>query len=137
MRPWLKWTLIALPWGLLSLAGYAYVASGLRSFWDSSTQAHSMARTAFFADLAFEGCVGPDAVMAVAEARGWFHEVMDEPLHWCHAPVGLTDWIHVNVSPPLPFSNEGENAAYVGFDANGCMADWDYVSGPGSTCPDH
>lgn len=77
-----------------------------------------------------------DEVIAQAEARDWSVVIMDAPLHWCHAPTGLTDWVHVEVSPPLPFSTEGENAAYIAFDDNSCMVRWEYTSGPGSTCPD-
>ena len=125
------------PW--LGMVGFGYLAvqASVGDWWDASTDAHSMARRAYFADLAYEGCVGRDAVIAAAEARDWNVVLMVEPLNWCHTPTGLTDWVHVDVSPPLPFSTEGENAAYIAFDANGCMAEWSYDSGPGSTCPTH
>lgn len=136
MPRWGKRALIALPWVLFLGVGYLYVTTFVSDLWDDATEDHFRARQDYVADLAYEGCVGPQAVIAQAEARGWWYLQMDEPLHWCHAPTGLTDWIHVNVSPPLPFSTEDENAAYIGFDERGCMADWHYASGPGSTCPD-
>lgn len=136
MRKALKWFVIFLPWGLLVGVLYAFIASAFGDFLDSTTQDHTLAYNNFFANLAYDGCVPREAVIAEAEARGWWYRELAEPLPYCHAPVGLTDWIHVDVSPSLPFSSEGENAAYVGFDAQGCMAEWDYTSGPGSTCQD-
>lgn len=124
----------ALPW--LGMAGLAYLAlhNAASGWWDLTSDAHGAARQGYFADLSYEGCVRQDAVIAQAEARDWRVEVMAEPLHWCHTPRGLSGWVYVDVSPPLPFSSEGENAAYIGFDDNGCMARWTYDSGPNSTC---
>ncbi|MEX3014436.1 hypothetical protein [Gymnodinialimonas hymeniacidonis] len=129
--------LVLLPWlGVLFLS-YLLLERNLSVWWDTSSAAHSAARSSYYAELAFEGCVSQDAVIATAEARNWPVRIMDEPLHWCHAPTGLTDWVHVEISPPLPFSTEDENAAFIAFDENGCMARWEYGSGEGSTCPDH
>lgn len=136
MRPAFKTGLTLAPWlGMLAL-GYVALNGALSDWWDTSSDAHALARQSYFADLAFEGCVSQDAVMAQAEDRDWRVTIMEEPLHRCYAPAELTDWVHVEVSPPLPFSTEDENAAYIGFDHSGCMARWDYTSGPGSTCPD-
>lgn len=118
--------------------GFGWIAfnATLSGWWDLSSDAHARARSAFFVNLAYEGCVGQLAVIAEAEARNWSVRIMEEPLHWCHAPTGLSDWVHVNVSPPLPFSTENENAAFIGFDAAGCMVRWESANGAGSTCPD-
>jgi hypothetical protein len=135
MRRGFRWALIALPWlGLLAM-GYHTLSQSMSGWWDLSSDAHMAARNAFFADLAYEGCVRPEAVIAAAEARGWYRGPQQD-FPWCIRPAGLSGWLHVDISPPLPFSSEGENAAYIGFDAQGCMATWTYANGPGTTCPD-
>lgn len=116
--------IIALPWALL-----AYIVwEDLRSMdWglQASTDAHSAARQSFFVDLAYEGCVPRAAVIAAAEARGWPWE--DREQRFCHAPR-LEAWIAVEVEPALPFSTQDENTAFIGFDGEGCMAQWDYTA---------
>ena len=121
----------------LGFAGGAWLHLGDPLGLEDATHAHLAARGAFLADLTSEGagCVTRDAVIAEAQARGWYRGEMEE-FPWCIRPAGLSGWLHVDVSPPMPFSTEGENAAYVGFDAQGCMAEWRYDRGPGTTCPD-
>ncbi|MEM7721325.1 MAG: hypothetical protein AAF376_03025 [Pseudomonadota bacterium] len=136
MRRAVKVGLIALPWALL-----AYLLwNDLRRLdflaIDASTEAHTAARQAFVADLAFEGCVGRDAIIDAAQARGWMWDDMGD-FPWCHAPIGLNDWLRVQVDPPLPFSTHDENAAFFGFDAAGCMTAWHYQNGAGTTCPEN
>lgn len=101
---------------------------------EASTDTHFEARQGLLADPAYEGCVPRDAIVAAAEARDFFWQDRDA-LHWCHVPAGLTDWLHVQISPPLPFSNENENAAFFGLDGEGCIVRWESAAGAGSTCP--
>jgi hypothetical protein len=127
MRRWGKWGLIALPWLLLMVLVWDQLRSIDFFALDASTDAHFDARQGFMADLAYHGCVPRAAIIAEAEERDWLWQDLDD-FPYCHAPTGLTDWLHVDVSPPLPFSTEGENAAYFGFDATGCMIEWTYAS---------
>lgn len=117
MRRAIKGGMIALPWALLALL----IWHDLRTIdffgFDSATQAHDRAYLNFHRDLAFQGCVPRDAVIETAEARGWAWR--DTDYCWSFSDVG--DCLRVQVSPPLPFSTEDENAALFAFDADGCM----------------
>jgi len=126
MRKALKVGLIALPWVLSAVLFYLWADSWFSDVWRASTDDHSIARNAFYRDLAFEGCVPREAVIAEAEDREWPWEAIE--FHWCHRPNTLTGWLRVEVSPPLPFSTQDENSAFIGFDDNGCMANWTYAS---------
>lgn len=120
-RP-LRMALIVLPWGLLAYVLWAHVLN-----WNvkGASMDHGLARQSFFADLAYEGCISREDVIAQAEARGWVWREL-ESFYWCHAPE-LSGWLDVQVDPPLPFSTVDENAAYIGFDGRGCMARWEYT----------
>ncbi|MCC5957712.1 MAG: hypothetical protein JJU08_00025 [Rhodobacteraceae bacterium] len=124
-----KIALIAVPWVLLALLVWREVRQMDFFALDASTDAHALARADFFADLAYDGCIPRDAVIAAADARGWYRGALDG-VSWCHAPAGLSGWLHIEVSPPLPFSTDAENAAYIGFDEQGCMARWRHTSCP-------
>ena len=118
---------IALPWGLLALILWSDLQSIDVDF-STGTEAPVEARAAFFADLAYEVCVRPETVHAVADARGWLAVARPE-VTWCHAPA-MARWIEVQIEPALPFSTDAENATFIGFDAEGCMARWTHTACP-------
>jgi len=105
--------------------------------WDLSNldNGHFEAELAFMEELnRGPACITRDTVIALAQSREW--DVRNEPeFAWCHSPVGLVDWLRVTVEPSLFMSTDDENAAFFGFDNNGCSVDWNYASGEGTTCP--
>lgn len=118
--------LIVVPWALLAILAWNDLRRMDFFGFDAATHAHTSARQAFFTDLAYEGCVPRDAVIAASGARGWATRPVED-FNWCHAPQ-LSDWLAVEIDPPLPFSTDDENTAFIGFDENGCMARWEYTA---------
>ena len=126
MRRTVLVALFILPWGLLAFLLWQDLRSIELGNLDGGNDAHALAYQSFFADLSYEGCVPREAVVSASEARGWAWSALDTP-RWCHRPE-LSDWLEVQVEPPLPFSTDDENAAFIGFDVNGCMARWAFAS---------
>ena len=118
----------------LAITGINYFLSGMEFNFSRLDDSHSVARTEFYAALEPETCLARNTIIIAAENRGFAVSDMDE-FPWCHSPTNLTDWLRVDISPPLFLSTEDENAAFFGFDEAGCSAPWTYESGEGTTCP--
>ncbi|AKS46916.1 hypothetical protein SAMN05444287_2040 [Octadecabacter temperatus] len=135
---WFKITLIALcSLAICAAAAFAYVIWTIGdSSWKLSgmDDAHLAARDEFKASLSTQTCLTRETIIEEANRRDW--PVRDQSdFFWCHAPTGLSNWLRVQVEPSLLMSTEDENAAFYGFDSDGCSVDWSYASGEGTTCP--
>ncbi|MCP5074276.1 MAG: hypothetical protein GY947_13440 [Rhodobacteraceae bacterium] len=79
-----------------------------------------------FTALGKPDCLTREEIIAEAQSRGW--DVQDqEEFRWHHSPDGLQDWLRVSIDPPLFMSTEDENAAFFGFDDEGCSVEWSYT----------
>ena len=135
----LRFSFLALPWALTALLGWLWLDSALdMSFSDigaESARANSANARRFVTQLGL-GCVSRQMIIDAAETRGWDWRDAPHGYSGCIRPDGLSDWLSVEVQPPLMMSSYDENALYFGFDAHGCMAPWSPGRGAGSTCPD-
>ncbi len=130
----IKYALIALPWVLLMVVvWHPWTRFDLFGF-EAASQANFRAYSSFIADLAYQGCVPHEAVVTAIEARDWPFQELSETNH-CYAPSGLSDWINVEISPPVPFTPVGSEGTLLGFDTNGCLTAWHTAIGEGSSCP--
>lgn len=120
MRKGLIALAIIVPWVLLGVTVWDRLRRMDFFAVDAGTDAHALARQTFFAELAFEGCVPRAAVIALVEAHGWGATPVDGPA--LDDNPALAGWLQIQIEPPLPFSSDLENAAFVGFGADGCMA---------------
>lgn len=129
MPRWFKITLWALLASILIMIFVIWWSLENLS-WDLSAMddGHRLARNDFYETLATPDCLTRDEIIAEAQSRGWQTRDQDEFI-WSHIPAGLGNWLRVTVEPPLFMSTDDENAAFFGFDTDGCSVEWSYGNG--------
>lgn len=112
-----------LPWALFAVA-FAWGGNQWLTRWDQTgVLEFQTAYGSFLRDLTQEKCTTLEAVMAVAQARGWAVESAGAP-NAIFTSNGAVSWAVVHVQPGMPFSKEP--GVRFAFDAQGCSVAWSY-----------